>query len=176
VTTQAFGINNQGLVVGDYDRADGVRHGFVWRRGRFTTIDGPRGTGATLTDLDDRGRVIGVSSGDPANPGTAAGFQLQRRRYTTVAVPGAPLTFPLAVNNRGQIVGFSALRFALEEDSDTHGFLLRNGAGGAFTRIDVPGAFGSGATGINDHGTIVGLYGNPDAAPVESPPSASRGR
>jgi probable HAF family extracellular repeat protein len=164
VTTQAFGINNQGLVVGDYYRADGVQHGFVWRRGRFTTIDGPRGTGATLTDLDDRGRVIGVSSGDPANPGTAAGFQLQGRRYTTVAVPGAPLTFPLAVNNRGQIVGFSALRFALEEDSDTHGFLLRSGAGGAFTRIDVPGAFGSGATGINDHGTIVGLYGNPDAA------------
>ena len=104
--------------MGDYDRADGVGHGFVWRRGRFTTIDGPRGTGATLTDLDDRGRVIGVSSGDPAS----------------------------------------------------------NGAGGAFTRIDVPGAFGSGATGINDHGTIVGLYGNPDAAPVESPPSASRGR
>jgi uncharacterized membrane protein len=174
VTTQAFGINNQGLVVGDYYRADGVGHGFVWRRGRFTTIDGPRGTGATLTDLDDRSRVIGVSSGDPANSGTAAGFQLQGRRCTTVAVPGAPLTFPLAVNNRGQIVGFSALRFALEEDSDTHGFLLRNGAGGAFTRIDVPGAFGSGATGINDHGTIVGLYGNPDAA--QSPPSASRGR
>ena len=38
--------------------------------------------------------------------------------------------------------------------------MLRNGAGGPLTRIDVPGAFGSGATGINDHGTIVGLYGN----------------
>jgi probable HAF family extracellular repeat protein len=164
VTTQAFGINNQGLVVGDYYRADGVPHGFVWRRGRFTTVDGPLGTGATLTDLDDRGRIIGLSSSDPANPGTSAGFQLQQRRYSTFAVPGAPLTFPLAVNNRGQIVGFSALRFALEEDSDTRGFVLRNGAGGPLTRIDVPGAFGSGATGINDHGTIVGLDGNPDAA------------
>jgi hypothetical protein len=82
----------------------------------------------------------------------------RRGRATTFAVPGAPLTFPLAVNNRGQIVGFSALRFALEEDSDTHGFVLRNGAGGPLTRIDVPGAFGSGATGVNDHGTIVGLY------------------
>jgi probable HAF family extracellular repeat protein len=171
VTTQAFGINDQGLVVGDYYRADGVPHGFVWRRGRFTTVDGPLGTGATLTDLDDRGRIIGLSSSDPANPGTSAGFQLQQRRYSTFAVPGAPLTFPLAVNNRGQIVGFSALRFALEEDSDTRGFVLRNGAGGPLTRIDVPGAFGSGATGINDHGTIVGLYGNPDAA--QGPYSAS---
>jgi uncharacterized membrane protein len=96
--------------------------------------------------------------------GVPHGFVWRRCRYTTVAVPGAPLTFPLAVNNRGQIVGFSALRFALEEDSDTHGFVLRNGADGALTRIDVPGAFGSGATGINDHGTIVGLCGNPDAA------------
>jgi hypothetical protein len=117
---------------------------------------------------------LGLTTAPPGR--TAPPPRPRPRRYTTVAVPGAPLTFPLAVNNRGQIVGFSALRFALEEDSDTHGFLLRNGAGGAFTRIDVPGAFGSGATGINDHGTIVGLYGNPDAAPVESPPSASRGR
>ena len=46
-----------------------------------------------------------------------------------------------------------------------HGFLLAKGVEGPFTPIDFPGAPGTGATGINDRGQIVGIYENPDAAP-----------
>jgi hypothetical protein len=33
----------------------------------------------------------------------------------------------------------------------------------------VPGALGTGAMGRNDHGQIVGVYINPDAAPTPQP-------
>ena len=45
VQTQAFGINNRGQVVGEYLDADGRFHGYLWEKGRFTTIDGPDGAG-----------------------------------------------------------------------------------------------------------------------------------
>jgi hypothetical protein len=48
-----------------------------------------------------------------------------------------------------------------------HGLLLRDGAGGPFTPIDVPGAPGTGATGINDAGTIVGVYTHPNTVPSQ---------
>ena len=53
------------------------------------------------------------------------------------------------------------------------GFLLRKGADGPFIPIDPPGPIGAPgtllATGINDAGAIVGLAGNPNAAPNSQP-------
>jgi probable HAF family extracellular repeat protein len=171
VRTQAYGINNRGQVVGDYYKADGVPHGYLWTGGRFTTIDGPAGTGATLTNLNDRGQLIGVY-GDPTDPGTLGGFVLSRGRYATFDPDDNALTVPLGINNRGEIAGYTAARFGATEDADAHGFVLRKGAGGPITRIDVPGALGTGAIGIDDRGRIVGVYLNPDAAP--SPPPTGR--
>jgi probable HAF family extracellular repeat protein len=157
--TQAYAINNRGQIVGDYTNPDGTVHGYLWNNGRITTIDGPDGTGATLTDINDRGKILGVYS---TQPGTLSGFVLNRGRYTTIDHPDAPNTVPLGINTRGHIVGstFDALEGATTE---AHGFLLRDGADGPFTSIDIPGAIvGTNATGINDHGRIVGRYGNPN--------------
>ncbi|MET0761815.1 MAG: hypothetical protein ABWZ63_05730, partial [Thermoleophilaceae bacterium] len=46
--TQALGIDNRGRVVGEYVDAAGTFHGFLWQRGRLTTIDGPRSDGAAV--------------------------------------------------------------------------------------------------------------------------------
>jgi hypothetical protein len=167
VYTQAFGINDRGRVVGDYLGADGIIHGFAWRRGRFTSIDGPEGSPATLTDINDRGDIIGVYP-DPTQPGALAGFLLRNGRYTTFAVPGATFTLPVGLNDRGQIVGLTA-EAVPGADVPYHGFVLRRGAKGPFTQIDFPGAPSTLATGIDDHGRIVGIYSNPNA-----PPSAQR--
>ena len=58
-TTAPFGINNRGQVVGQYVDADGVLHGYLWKRRRgFETIDPPRGAGTVAADIDDRGHIL----------------------------------------------------------------------------------------------------------------------
>jgi hypothetical protein len=49
--------------------------------------------------------------------------------------------------------------------------VLREGAGGPFSRIDFPGALGSLASGIDDRGRIVGIYANPDTLPSAQRPA-----
>jgi hypothetical protein len=63
-------------------------------------------------------------------------------------------------------------------DTKARGFLLRKGAEGPVNRIDIPGALGTGVTGINDRGQMVGRYGNnpnpsPSAARADARSAAS---
>jgi probable HAF family extracellular repeat protein len=162
IETQALGINNHGRVVGEYVDADGTFHGFLWHKGRFTTIDGPGSLGGVVTDINDRGQMVGTYL-DP--DGTYRGFLLSKGVYTTFAAPDAPFTFAFDINNRRQIVG-SGLSYDADGNlTSARGFVLRIGPDGPFTPIDYPGALGTIARGIDDRGRIVGLYGNPDAAP-----------
>src|SRR5579862_5426846 len=81
--------------------------------------------------------VLGVSAAAVAAP---PGF-------ITIDAPGAVNgTLPLEINAHGDIVGryFGA-------GGAAHGFLL---SGGAFTLINIPGASGTSADGINSHGDI----------------------
>jgi hypothetical protein len=156
--TQAFGVNNRGQVVGDHLDRDGMIHGYLWDKGRFTTIDGPDGAGATLTNINDKSEIIGVYA-DPSDPGTIDGFLLSKGVYTTFDAPYAPNTLPFGINNRGQIVGSTSAGPL----TDIHGFLLHEGAKGPFTQIDFPGAPQTFAGGINDRGQIVGIYETPSA-------------
>ena len=67
--THAWGINPQGDIVGSYDDADNVRHGFLLRDGKFMTIDNPDGgdgppgplgnQGTTLYDINASGDITG---------------------------------------------------------------------------------------------------------------------
>jgi hypothetical protein len=168
VLTEAEGINNRGVVVGGYLDTDGNLHGYRWEKGRFTTID-PPGTrveplvGAAIAgvfDVNDHGDMVGFYT--PGN-GTLRGFLLRKGKYTTFAVPGMPFTGPTDINNRGQIAGT-----AIEPDETTgHGFLLAEGADGAVTQIDVPGAPETAVIGLDDRARVVGFVDlRPNAMPA----------
>jgi hypothetical protein len=164
VGSQALGVNNQGVVVGEYLDADGIFHGYRWRRGRLTTID-PRPTGGVVLDINDRGRMVGAYVDAD---GRIHGFLRNRRgRIRRIDEPGTPdVTFPFDINNRGQIVG-SRLNYDAEGNmTSAHGFALRKGIDGRFTPIDFPGSLGTIPRGIDDQGRIVGIYGNPATAPA----------
>ena len=77
VTTNAFGINNQGQIVGGYDG-----HGFLLSRGTFTTIDVPNSQGTGANRINDRGQIVG-NYGDVS--GRPLGFLLS-------GAPSQPLT------------------------------------------------------------------------------------
>jgi probable HAF family extracellular repeat protein len=162
--TQAFGINNRGQVVGEYLDADGVFHGYVWQAGRFTTIDRPGAVATNVLDINYRGQLIGIHV-DDLSGATIHGYLLDKGVYTDIDTPGVPYTFPFALNNRGQIAGFTGTEIPVTASGSARGFVLRHGTDGRFTPVNVPGAAATGATGINDKGTIVGLYANPNATP-----------
>jgi hypothetical protein len=165
VTTQALGLDNRGRVVGDYLDTAGVLHGYLWERGRFvtTSVDGPEGTGATLTGLNDRGQMIGVYQAG----GTTGrqGFLLDRGVYRTFQDPRLAFTAPLDINNRGQIVGFTADALPIPVSTEVHGFLLSAGADGRLASIDVPGAPRTLASGIDERGRVAGFYENANPTP-----------
>ena len=165
--TQTRGINNRGQVVGEYTDTAGGFHGFLWDKGRVVTLDrGPADAVlcCSALDINDRGQIVAAYL-DAA--GAIKGVLLDRGRAVTIAAPAIPSTIPTAINNRGRIVGVTSTG----PGQEPHGFLLRDGAGGPLTPIDVPGAPGTSPTGINDAGVIVGVYTNPNATP--SPPAAT---
>ena len=158
--TVAFGINNEGVIVGRYSMA-GRTHGFARSAaGELTTIDFP-GAGFTVAgNLNDRGDILGWYT-LPAAPAIRHGFVLRQGEFTSFDPPGSVFTNPLGINNRGDIVGRYCTNGLCREpgNGDFHGFLLRDGA---FTNIDVPSSNETNAFNINDRDEILGGAGTAD--------------
>ena len=167
LSTEAVGINNRGQIVGTYVDSSNTAHGFLLDQGVFTTIDVPDAFATSAIKINARGHIVGaysdVSNARPITP--LRGYPLKNDVFTRIDVPGASETLPQGMNDRGQIVGAYA-----DMSGNIHGFLLDQSV---FTTIDHPDAaprgapdFASGATlgtaafGINNHGQIVGQYGD----------------
>jgi uncharacterized membrane protein len=168
VQVQAYGIDNRGRVVGQYVDDDGAFHGYVWEKGHVDVIDGSDSAAAAgELDINDHGQMVGVYLD------AAGGFHAFARSsggdYTTIDAPDATYTYPFGINNRGQIAGFLTEIPVLSIEG--RGFVLRQGAGGPLTTVEVPGAdTGTAVTDISDAGTVVGLYSNPHASDGPPPP------
>ena len=63
--TQAWGINNNGEIVGTFfDTAMQANEGFLDDAGSFTTIDNvPGALSTTITGINDSGEMVGIYSG-----------------------------------------------------------------------------------------------------------------
>jgi uncharacterized membrane protein len=142
--TLANGINARGDIVGRYADADGVFHGFLLRKGVFSTIDFP---GASLTAafaLNARGDIAGRFV--DANG-------IEHGEFTQIDFPGAAGTNALGVSNAGDVVG---LHFG--PAGNGHGFLLKDGT---FHDIHVPNSSGEQVTMAQDNGRVlVGSFGS----------------
>ena len=57
--TDAHGINPRGDIVGRYDSADGVTHGYLLSRGKFTSIDFPGANFTVAFGITPRGNIVG---------------------------------------------------------------------------------------------------------------------
>src|SRR5437867_8361390 len=78
--TRAFGINDAGDIVGDFGR-----HGFLYSRGIFTTVDVPGAVVTQAFGINNSGQIVGNFSDTTG----AHGFLYSRGIFTTVDVPGA---------------------------------------------------------------------------------------
>src|SRR5919106_1231653 len=101
------GVNDRGHVLGHYVDSDGTTHGFLWRDGRFTTLDVPGATSPTPVDINDRGQIVGYPADNP-DLEVARAFLLMNGLEgpaTPINFPGAPKSVALGINDRGDIVG-----------------------------------------------------------------------
>src|SRR5260221_1855570 len=105
-TTQAWGINLSGDIVGFYVSADKATHAFLKSRGQFSSIDFPGASFTEANGISPRGDVIGDYAATLTGSGPHHGFVLSREGiFTTIDYPGATSSFAWGMNSRGDIVG-----------------------------------------------------------------------
>src|SRR5438876_662935 len=77
-TTQAWGINLSGDIVGNYVSADKANHGFLKSRGQYSSIDFPGAAFTEVNGISPRGDVIGDYAATLTGSGPHHGFVLSR--------------------------------------------------------------------------------------------------
>jgi len=117
-STQAFGINDMGQIVGSYGNESGS-HGFLYSggtNGTYTTLDDPSATQGTFAQgINASGQIVGYYK----NASGTHGFLYSGGTYTTLDDPLATNgTQAFGINDMGQIVG------TYDNASGNHGFLL----------------------------------------------------
>ncbi len=156
-STQAWGINLNGDIIGFYVNADKSTHGFLLSRGLYSSVDFPGAAYTELNGISPRGDLIGDYAATVTGSGPHHGFVLSRDgAFTTIDYPGATSTYAWGMNSHGDIAG--AYTFA---DNVNHNFLMSGsqfGAIGQFSTLDnVPGASRTGVIAIHG-GDLVGGY------------------
>jgi len=149
--TFAQGVNNAGQIVGNFNDAQNVSHGFLRSSaGAYTTFDFPGATGTYAADINSAGQIIGTYTDSAFNTHS---YLLSGGAFSPLIYPGSVQTLAYGINTAGQIVGGY-----VDSSQNRHGFLL---SGGVYSTVDVPGAADNvGAFGINAAGHIVGVSGD----------------
>jgi len=141
LSTTAFGINNDGRVVGSDLVPDVGIEGFLKTGNHFMPVEGPF-FGAY--GINNAGQIVGVHFG-----ASDFGFVDIGGHLSGIRVPDAQSTEAYGINNADQIVG------TYQSSGTSNGFVDTKGS---FSTIDVPGASDTIASGINDAGQISGSY------------------
>jgi probable HAF family extracellular repeat protein len=149
--TDTFGINNRGLIAGDYV-SNGIQHGMLLVGSQVVTIDRPDcattpgATSIALYGVNSAGTAAGWCTN---TSGVEIGFLYKygTKTFTDINIPGASLTNANGINDHGAVVGTY-----VDSSGVQHGYLL---AGGKVTNLDPPGVTSlATAWGINNNGVI----------------------
>ena len=148
-STQAWGLNPRGDIIGFYLAADNNDHGFLYNGGHYTAINYPGAAVTLVNGVNCQDNMVGEFGVTAAS--LHRGFQLSAEGvFTPIDFPGAVYTSAIGINARGDMAGIYNF-----SDNVSHGFLL---AAGIFTQIDYPGASATIINGISPQGDIVGGY------------------
>jgi probable HAF family extracellular repeat protein len=149
IATLLGGINNAGVIVGEYEDKTKVVHCFKLVGSKVTTINYPKAASDGCLHINSAGAIVGFWEN---SAGISTGFLYQDGEFTDIPGPsGAKSSVAYGINDSGHIVGYYT-----DSKGKFHGFLLK---GTTYTILNVPGAASTLATGINNAGDIVMYYG-----------------
>jgi uncharacterized membrane protein len=162
-TEASANANSTHEVAGDFTDNDGVTHGFVLSKGDFVTIHPPQSSRTQVGFLNAQGEVVGTfRDANTSPPFKRRGFIWKDGHVTTIFnVPGDdPVggTVAFGINDKGETVG----NYLDPGEGRFKGFF--RSSKGKFTTFEVPGASRTIGEGINNDGTIVGLYVEADGS------------
>jgi uncharacterized membrane protein len=146
----AYGINDQGQIVGAYgpdlgpDIGDA---GFILSKGSFKTVRFPGMPRTQCFRINKLGVVVG-SYEDSA--GNIHAYKLEKGTYSNIDFPGAKNSQSGGINDSGEIVGSY-----YDDMGNASGFTL---IGNTYTSFSVPGSNYTLALGLNNSGVIAGFY------------------
>lgn len=173
VSTQFWGINNSGLIVGQatFDDPTDINinalfFDFTYDPGKdeFTLIpDVPGYTSTGAIGLNEKGTLVGSTSPDAV---AVSGFILDKGEHTVFNQSGWDNTNPRAIGSSGKITGYSSNA----SFTDFTGFIY-DPKDGSFIDIDFPNSSIIIPQGINGRGDVVGSVNfRPPGAPGGNPP------
>jgi probable HAF family extracellular repeat protein len=147
LTTTTGGINNSGVMVGNYlVSAGGNPHGFMVSGKKWIHIDYPKAVATICKNINSDGAIVGNYQ---TSKGATFGFLYQNGAFTSIPGPaGALSSSAYGINDDGVIVG------SFRNSRGLHGFRL---TGSTYKILNVPTSTATIATGINNKGHIV-LY------------------
>jgi|HubBroStandDraft_3_1064219.scaffolds.fasta_scaffold220326_1 hypothetical protein len=146
--TEAWGVNDSGVIVGFYTDSAGNFQGFRDVDGTYTTIACPDIADTRAFGVNDTNIVVGDTSASTAGP--FSGMMYKSGKCTSVNFPKAVSTSAKGINKTGEISGWYT-----DSTGVTHGFAK---TGSTFQSINYPGATGTLAYHLNDSGQIPGYY------------------
>ena len=149
IATVLGGINDAGVIVGQYEDKKDVVHCFMLAGSKVTTINHPNAVSDGCIHINSAGAIVGSFKN---SAGVTSGFSYQNGKFRNIPGPsGAKSSVAYGINDSGQIVGYYT-----DSSGKYHGFLL---TGAKYSVLNVPGAASTIATGINKAGNIVMYYG-----------------
>ena len=151
-------VSGSGLIVGNYNDANSLSHGFLRaQNGTFVNVDVPGAVYGTYAyGVNNEGAITG-GFGDNFGSGFHGFLRASNGTYSTFDAPGSPFgSQGNAINANGTIVGSY-----FDENFLSHGLLRTRG--GTVSTFDAPNAtfiFGTSPSGITADGRILGYYSN----------------
>ena len=148
--TDTYGVNNAGVIVGDYVDAKSVQHGMILAGTKLTTVNNAAceaiaGTGGiSFYGVNSAGAAAGWCTS--SKTGLDVGFVYAKGKFTPVNFPKSNGTEATGINDKGEVVGLY-----FDSANLTHGF---SKIGTKYTKIDVKGGSNTVAWGVNNAGQI----------------------
>ena len=149
--SEAWGINDNGEIVGFVTDSNNVVHGYFWDGKKYKILDYPGANNSTGAWGINNAGLVTLQWIDSSGYYEAGTYNTKTKQYgPPIKVPGADQTYVHSINNAGDIV------FSWDDSSGAHGALL---IGKKFYKFSDPkGPDYTKPDGINDKHEIVGRY------------------